>query len=297
MITLENAELKATVSMRGAELQSIYDKSGEREFLWQGDKVYWGGRSPVLFPIVGGMWNGVYRYHGHEYAVPKHGFARNMDWTAGEVTTDGVRVRVELTLSLPDGAEGYPFPCELSVAYSLEGRQLRADFRVRNLGTGEMFFQVGGHPGLNLPQWKADVPVGGYMRLEGAEMAGATLLRAGDQGCTGPERYPVPVDADGLVPVTVETFSNEALIIDNRQLAAATLLDGAKRPVVRVTSDAPVWLFWQPQGLYSPFVCVEPWYGLCDPQGFAGELAERPYINRLAAGESCEGLLWEATFF
>jgi len=297
MITLENEELKVSVSTQGAEVQSIYDKASRREFLWQGEKAYWSGRCPVLFPIVGGMWNGVYRHEGQEYAIPKHGFARDMVWEATEMAVSGQQTGADFTLDLPDGAAGYPFPCRVTLAYRLTGRRLRVEFCVRNLGSGEMFFQIGGHPGFNLPRWRADVPVGGYLQLEGTEAAEATVLRAGEQGCTGPERYPVPATADGLVPVCVETFNNEALIFDKEQLRGVTLLDSAKQPVVQVKSDAPVWLFWQPQGQYSPFVCAEPWFGLCDPRGFGGNVAERPYINRLPAGGIREGLLWEARLF
>lgn len=297
MITLQNEDLRAVVSEQGAEVQSIYDKASGCEYLWQGDKTYWSGRCPVLFPIVGGMWNGVYRHQGHEYALRKHGFARNMVWETGEVAVSARQVRADFTLDLPDGAEGYPFPCRVTLVYRLLGRRLRVDFCVRNLGSGEMFFQIGGHPAFNLPRWRADMQVGGYLRLGGVPAGGASLLRAGDQGCTEPERYPVPADPDGLVPVCVDTFLNEALIFDNSQLSGVTLLDSAKNPVAQVRSDAPVWLFWQPQGLFSPFVCAEPWFGLCDAQGFDGDVAERPYINRLPTGGSREGLLWEATLF
>lgn len=297
MITLQNEELRVSVSTEGAEVQSIYDKTGGHEFLWQGDKTYWSRRCPVLFPIVGGMWNGVYRHEGREYAIPKHGFARNMVWEAGEAVTADPQTEAHFSLDLPDGAEGYPFPCRVTLVYRLTGRRLRVDFCVRNLGDGEMFFQIGGHPGFNLPQWRADVPVGGYLKPEGTEAADATVLRAGEQGCTGPERYPVPTTADGLIPICMETFINEALIFDKKQLSGITLLDSAKQPVIRLKSDAPVWLFWQPQGQYAPFVCAEPWFGLCDPRGFDGDVAERPYINRLPAGGKCEGLLWEADLF
>ncbi|MDY2778499.1 MAG: aldose 1-epimerase family protein, partial [Alloprevotella sp.] len=52
---------------------------------------------------------------------------------------------------------------------------------------------------------------------------------------------------------------------------------------------APVWLFWSPQGQHAPFVCAEPWYGLCDPIGYEGDVSGRPYINSLTAGGVWEG--------
>ena len=97
------------------------------------------------------------------------------------------------------------------------------------------------------------------------------------------------MNEEGLVPVCVDTFANEALILD-KQITAATLLraDG-KTEVARVESTAPVWLFWSPQGVHAPFVCAEPWYGLCDRIGFEGQLHERQFINELDAQKEWHG--------
>lgn len=295
MISIRNKYLKADISENGAEMQSFQEITTGREYLWQGDAEYWNGRSPLLFPATGGLWNGTYRYKGQEFQMVKHGFAKKRKWTYSPAVaeTDGSEAR--FVLDLPEGDEGFPFPCRVEVTYSLHGRTLRATFRVYNLGTGEMFFQMGGHPALNLPGWDAAQPVGGYLEPEGTPAAQATVLRAGEQGCTGPERFGVP-QCDGLIPVSEETFSNEALIFDRHQLSGITLLDTGRRRVARIRSGAPVWLFWQPQGKFSPFVCAEPWYGLCDPHGFDGDVSERPYINCLPAGECWEGWYEIETF-
>ena len=48
--SIENKILKATVDTSGAQLQSIYSKATETEYLWQGDPAYWAGRAYNLFP-------------------------------------------------------------------------------------------------------------------------------------------------------------------------------------------------------------------------------------------------------
>lgn len=60
---LENNLLKVEVSSFGAELQSITSKVSGYEYLWQGDPAFWKRRSPVLFPIVGALWNGAFMGH------------------------------------------------------------------------------------------------------------------------------------------------------------------------------------------------------------------------------------------
>ena len=42
-----------------------------REYGWQGDERWWKGRAPILFPIVGGMWNGECRYGNTVLRIPK----------------------------------------------------------------------------------------------------------------------------------------------------------------------------------------------------------------------------------
>ena len=255
MVKIENKQLIATFSEKGAETTSLRDAQTGREYIWQGDPAFWSGHSPILFPITGGLWNGESRIDGRAYNIPKHGFAKNMTWQVGEQKAESVTFFLEATEAT---REVFPYAFRLEVCYHLEGRTLKADFKVENQGTETMFFQMGGHPGLNLPDYKEGGGVCGYIRLTGKA---DHLLRAGEQGCiimegATPARYPIPLTEEGLVPVCVDTFRNEALILE-RQVEAATLLDMEQRPMATVRSTAPVWLFWSPQGVHSPFVCFE----------------------------------------
>ena len=283
MFTISNDHLCATVSEMGAELQSLRDKQTGHEYLWQGDARWWSGRSPILFPIVGGLWNGCYRLEGHETKLQKHGFVRRQPWHC--TLHEAGRVRMEYDGSEADYAL-FPFRFNLAVTYTLEGRRLKAEFEVKNLDERDMYFQIGGHPALNLPGWNEEQEVDGYLLLEGKP---ESVRRAGEQGCLEPESHPVPLTADGLVPLSVATFAHEALIFDRQQIHAATLLDRDRHRVARVESTAPVWLFWSPQGVHTPFVCCEPWYGLCDPIGYDGSFADRDYTQCVQSGRTWEG--------
>ncbi|MEP6747912.1 MAG: aldose 1-epimerase family protein, partial [Bacteroidota bacterium] len=53
MFTIENENLTIIISPKGAELQSIYNRQAQLEYMWSGDVAFWGKKSPVLFPIVG----------------------------------------------------------------------------------------------------------------------------------------------------------------------------------------------------------------------------------------------------
>lgn len=273
MIEISNNQLAVTISPIGAEVQSIKDVNTQCEYLWHGDAQWWSGHSPILFPIVGGLWNGTCRVDGQELHISKHGFVRRAPWRVVSVEAD--KAVFEFVSTVGTFAI-FPYAFRLTATYSLDGRKLRAEFCVENLGGSPFCFQLGGHPAIALPNWDDAQPLDGYLRLEGNP---THVLRAGEQGCLEPDTFPVPLNADGLVPLTVDTFSHEALIFDNHQVSAATVLTPSGQPVARVESTAPVWLFWSPQGVHTPFVCLEPWYGLCDHQSFCGDITERPYIN------------------
>lgn len=283
MESISNGVICVEVSPVGAEVQSIKDAANGREYLWQGDARWWSGRSPILFPIVGGMWNGVCRIDGKEVKIPKHGFLRDKTWRVAEKQPESVRFEFISTVGT---YEIFPFAFCVAVTYRLSGRALYADFEVKNLGTAPLWFQMGGHPAIALPDWKEENAVDGYLKLEGNPQY---IWRAGDQGCLEPDKHPVPFNEDGLVELKVETFANEALIFDAHQIEAATVLDCEKNPVARVASGSSCWLFWSPTGVHTPFVCAEPWYGLCDHQHFEGSISERPFINCAQEGETWKG--------
>lgn len=273
MIEISNNQLAVTISPIGAEVQSIKDVNTQCEYLWHGDAQWWSGHSPILFPIVGGLWNGTCRVDGQELHISKHGFVRRAPWRV--VSVEAHKAVFEFVSTVGTFAI-FPYAFRLTATYSLDDRKLRAEFCVENLGGSPFCFQLGGHPAIALPNWDDAQSLDGYLRLEGNP---THVLRAGEQGCLEPDTFPVPLNADGLVPLTVDTFSHEALIFDNHQVSAATVLTPSGQPVARVESTAPVWLFWSPQGVHTPFVCLEPWYGLCDHQSFCGDITERPYIN------------------
>lgn len=281
--TITNGVITLRVSEVGAEMQSLVDNNSGKEYLWQGDERWWNGRSPILFPITGGLWNGTYSEHGVRLPMTKHGFVRRAPWHLASETADSLTFEFYSTVGT---FATYPHAFLLSVTYRLDDRKVRVEMNVKNLGGDDLYFQIGGHPAIALPDWDEESERDGFLDLRGDA---DHVLRVGEQGCALPEHHPVPEIRKGLVPLTVETFAHEALIFDGAQLTGADVLDKRGNTVARVESDAPVWLFWNPTGQHSPFVCVEPWYGLCDSVGFEGDITERPYVQHTAPGETWQG--------
>ncbi len=95
MKTLDNGIISVSVKEHGAELSSI--KCNGREYLWQADPAFWKRHSPVLFPIVGSVWDGEYRVNGNVYSLGQHGFARDMDFKLLSESIDSVFYVLEST--------------------------------------------------------------------------------------------------------------------------------------------------------------------------------------------------------
>ncbi len=283
METIQNPYLRLQVSCRGAEIQSLVDLSTNRELIWQGDPAYWHRHSPLLFPIVGGMWNGRTSFGNKEYRIPKHGFMNDRSFNLAEHTDDCLRY---VYASTEEDRKLFPFDFTLEVIYTLHGKTLDVRYEVENCSYETMYFQIGGHPGFNLPEYRATDHVHGYASFEGSPQS---LLRAGDQGCTEPDRIEMPELEENLLPLRDEMFAHDALIFDEAQINAVTLYDKKRAPFVKLRSEAPAFLLWRPYDSGASFLCIEPWYGLCDKQHFEGPFEQRPYVNKALPGKRWSG--------
>ena len=103
---LENNYLKIAVDSKGAELKSVFNKVNKQEVLWQADPEFWGKSSPVLFPIVGTLKNGIYIHDQKEYKLPRHGFARDCNFNLEEVSESQLIFNLE---SSEETLQVYPF--------------------------------------------------------------------------------------------------------------------------------------------------------------------------------------------
>ncbi len=278
MRTIENSMLKLTVAEHGAEIRSLIRKSDGKELMWQADAAFWGRTSPVLFPLVGNYYEKKSVFAGKTYEMGQHGFARDMDFEVIKESAD------ELVFELKDNEkshEKYPFAFILTVGYKLSDNRITVSWGVKNTNDETMYFSIGGHPAFNCD-------LNTYaLRFENKGVNNSRIsakVIAGDgSGCLSDAVDEYKLD-DGILKMSDELFSKDALIIEDRQSDAVTLIDGNGKDVLKVSFDAPLFGVWSPTGKHAPFVCIEPWYGRCDRVGFNQKLEEREYGNTLEKG-------------
>ena len=77
----------------------------------------------------------------------------------------------------------------------------------------------------------------------------------------------------------------ETWIFEDRQVPAVQLIRPDKTPWVTLRcEDFPILAVWAKAE--GPFVCLEPWCGRTDDEGFTGEISEKVCEQRLEPGET-----------
>lgn len=279
MQTLSNSYLSIAVSEHGAELCSIQNAAGQ-EYLWCADPQYWKRHSPVLFPIVGSVWQGQYRSHGRTYELSQHGFARDMDFTLLSENEQEVWYRLE---SNEQTLQKYPYQFRLEIGYRLTENRIRVMWRVVNTDTQEIAFQIGAHPAFYWPE-KRDPksPLLAYFQFDtDKQVLTRSVITEG--GCVGAEAE-VQMAEDGYLPLTFDTFSRDAIVLENGQVHRVTLCHDDKTPYLALEYAAPLVGLWSPPGKQAPFVCIEPWWGRTDRAHYTGEYEDKEWIQKLPVG-------------
>ncbi|MCR5153709.1 MAG: aldose 1-epimerase family protein [Lachnospiraceae bacterium] len=278
MVKLENNRLIAEIAERGSELVRIYDKTKEREMLWNGNPDIWPKHSPLLFPMVGRSYNNTYKHKGRNYEMLNHGFA----WTSAFSFTKKEDTFAEAVLTdSEETLKNYPFNFKLTVGHKLEDNRIVITWKVENTGKDTMYYNIGAHPAfVTQPGIKTSDM---YVSFPGKNSL-HYLFTNRESGCALTQTvYEMPLK-DGSIRITPSFWDNDAYIFEHQDINELGLLDENKAPYVTVKCNGfPFCGVWTKPG--APFVCLEPWYGRCNDDRFEGELKDKFGILSLQPGE------------
>ncbi len=277
---LKNDQIAIKIDSLGAELKSLRRLDTGAEYMWQADPAFWGRTSPILFPFVGSVNRKQYRTGGKTYPMGQHGFARDMEFTLVSRTQD------EIWFELRDDSrtrEVYPFAFALRLGYRLFLQGVEVKWQVENPGQETLCFSIGGHPAFNCPLKDGTKKNECYLKFGDLENFDSSKVGAGL--VTG-QKETFRLDG-GCLAITDELFDCDTLLPEDYQVKEISLCGPDKTPYVTVSMECPVWGVWTPSPR-APFVCLEPWFGRCDREGFSGELKEREWGNEAAPGETFE---------
>ncbi|WP_294960428.1 aldose 1-epimerase family protein [uncultured Flavobacterium sp.] len=265
--TISNSILKASIKYAGAELFSIKDNQNN-EYIWEGNPDFWGKYSPVLFPIVGTLKNNTYSINEKEYHLPRHGFARDMDFELIEKTENKAIFSLK---SSEETLQKYPFEFELLLIYTLNENSLELEYKIINKGKEKMPFSIGAHPAIALPSLFENYA----FQFEKEENLKYYLL----ENDLISSKTKILETKDHLVPLNYELFKNDALIFKTLESKSLTILNNSK-PYVKVEyNDFPSLGIWTKEN--APFICIEPWLGYSDTDENSGDLYKKEGILTL----------------
>jgi galactose mutarotase-like enzyme len=289
MLRIENETLQVTIAPQGAELQSIIRKDLSQEYLWSGDPAFWGKKSPVLFPIVGGLKKNQYQHALQTYQLSRHGFAREMAFEV--VQQDAASITLSIS-SNEETLQKYPFHFSFSINYQLEENSLHVTYDVQNTGTENLLFSVGGHPAFKVPLAAGTGFEDYYLEFNATENAGIWPLSA--EGLI--ESTPVPfLQNTNTLPLKKELFFKDALVFKQLKSTAISLKSHQTPHGLQVQFKGfPFMGIWAAKN--ADFVCIEPWCGIADGVYASGNLLEKEGINSLNPSTSFNRT-WTVTLF
>ncbi len=277
MYHLSNDQLNITIAAKGAELQSIYHTGNQLEYMWSGDPAFWSKKSPVLFPVVGGLKNNSYTYKGIEYPLGRHGFAREREFTLSYQNKSSICFTLE---SDEESLKSYPFQFRFSVLYTLQESQLTITYQVENTGSDMMYFSVGAHPAFAVPLVEETDFSDYYLSFSHIETAPKWPLSPDGLIESAPINF---LDNTNRLALTKEMFYGDALVCKQLASNSISILSNKTKHGLTVRYDHfPYMGIWSARN--ADFICIEPWCGIADSVLATSDITKKEGINNLHPG-------------
>lgn len=264
---LKNEFLEVGTKSNGAELTSI--KLNGYEYLWSGDKKYWGRQSPILFPIVGIFKNNKAYIDGKECSMKRHGFARDMEFE--EVDSSDNKVTYLLKSNV-ETLKNYPYKFELYISYELIKNRVKVTYTVNNIDDKVIYFSIGGHPAFRCPLVSGEKFEDYYVEFEKREKQN---FISQTNGCIEFTNEPV-MNNENIIKLSKEKIKAVDTYMFYKLNSEFVSLKSKKsnRTVSLYFKGFPFLGIWT-QDSEAEFVCLEPWYGITDTIDSNGKIEDK----------------------
>lgn len=266
--TISNEKYSATINSKGAELNSLTNKTTSREYIWEGNPEFWGKHSPVLFPIVGALKNDSYEYNGKKYTMSRHGFGRDFEFSLLQKNDSTITFELQQN---EETLEKFPFYFSLKIEYKLIDNKLIITYYINNNSNIEMPFSIGAHPAFDLPNGLTNYT----LDFEKEEQLITHELNS--NLFSGVTRN-IELNETQL-PLDYSFFEKDALVFKTIQSKKITLLENNEALLSVTYNDFSSLGIWTVQN--APFICIEPWIGFADNNNSTGNLFEKEGIQIL----------------
>ena len=286
---LTDGRFRLVVNALGAEMTSFASLESGHEYLWQGDEAYWDGQATNLFPVCGRFDGGRYSLDGEDYEIMIHGFAKLQHWQLAQADAR------TLSCSLEDSEETralWPRRFQYRIDYALVATDAGSGFATRleiqntltNRDERPLYVTLGGHPGFNIPieaGLRFDQHRLVFPRAEAVEQAVLSKVKL----YSGSDA-PFALEAGGRLGLDHGLFDDDALFLRGTGGHARIEAEGSGRSIAMDYEDFD-WLgLWHTPETDAPFICLEPWTGLCGRDSVHEALETMPGMTKLEPGET-----------
>lgn len=260
---ISNPFLSVQASALGGELTSI--QLFNQELLYQKDGS-WPFQDHVVFPIIGR--GDRYSCHGVPMKMDVHGFPRTTDMKEEQINETCMRFSMEST---PDMLRNYPYPFRLSETFILDDDVLVRRHEVTNLGQEVMPFGIGDHAAYRVKFGEAKL-----------FLSQNQFVPSSKDGVTHAEVKDLPVQGEILLDEAKKFLLDQGtlILVHNRD---TIVLQTGLGVTIELQYPTPYVAIWTPEDK-SPFLCIEPWWGLPTLDFDPDELMERNSLNHLDPG-------------
>ncbi|MES2651808.1 MAG: aldose 1-epimerase family protein [Bacteroidota bacterium] len=272
---IENEHLRASFASKGAELQYITGVDSGTEYLWSGDVKHWPKFSPILFPIIGALKENSYQFEGETYVLPRHGFARDMDFEVDKVSEQ------EILFTLTSTSETlkiYPFDFKLGLRYKIIGASICCTYEVSNLASKELLFSIGGHPAFAAPLNKQGSYEDYFLQFNADD---ELTYHEIEDNLISNETVTINLK-DKKLFLKHDLFYKDALVFKKLKSTSISLMNTKNYNGINFKfEDFPYFGIWAAKD--ANFVCLEPWCGIADSVDHNQQLKDKEGIITLAA--------------
>jgi len=158
-------------------------------------------------------------------------------------------------------------------------------YEVYNPSNHPMYFSIGGHPAFRCPL-NADEQRSDYQLVfEHKETAQTQRLDGGIRN----GKTALILDNEKILPITDTLFEEDALIFSNLVSEKVTLQKGTNRILTFDFKKFPYLGIWS-KNQASPFVCIEPWYGVSDHVDHNQQLSQKEGVLQLNSGQTFDSV-------
>ena len=283
---LSNDQLRIRVCTRGAELQSVYSKPLEMEFIWQPGFETFEHHTMLLFPNPGRIAGDRIIVGGKVHPATMHGFANDKEFRPVEVNDR--RILLELAADA-DTRRYYPYEFRLQVEFRLEGDKVLQHFHVINDDGKDVYYCLGAHPGFYCPIVLGETADDYQLRFDRPQNLNRMELEENTRLLTGRKTAWLAEETD--IKLHAHFFEEGPLLFDGMDAGTITLESSRSGCFMELGVEGFESLCLWGNPTRMSVICIEPWCGTSDRMDTDHVWEHKPGIRRVRVGGTEHHLL------